>query len=622
MRRYSFFIRLFLGNLLVISLIVGIGAWMAYELFQTRFARQDLQQQQRVTEMAQSWMEHVWPTLLDDEGNPQRSRIDPLAKSRMAKGMSDTRVTIIAADGEVLGESNELAARKMINHLIPSRPEVVAAVAGRPGWDTRISATFGRMYRYHALPIFQQGQVAGVIRTAMRVERLIEQRELLQRSFLLGLGAVGLAAIALGLLVSWVWYTPLRKLTLAARSVASGSLQKRTGLGGHDELGQLARALDEMRENIAGQMELVNTQRANLQAVVATLGEGIIATNESDQVVLINRAACELLDVPADAPQTGLHLQKLVRVPDIIDLYRDVQEAGQASSIQTDVDVLGRLRTLQVTAAPVSTGPAEGLRVLIVLYDVTDISRAAVMKSEFVANASHELRTPLATIRAAVENLASIEPSEPDRTMYEKMLDILNRHVDRLQNMTDDLLNVHIVTNDDVSLHAEPISLADLAGWAQTQFGPRAEERGIELVTEVDNDGACFESDRKLVEMILQNLLDNALKFTPEQGTVEFIGRLEDGQVHLAVRDTGCGIRPEDQSRIFERFYQADQARSGDTRIRGTGLGLAIVKHASEQLGGTIRLKSRLGVGTTIHVTLSDRIQPTRRQQRRTKRRP
>ncbi|MFP4355020.1 MAG: ATP-binding protein [Phycisphaerae bacterium] len=609
MRRYSFFIRLFAGNLLLILLILGTGAYLAFDFFDSRFAQQNLTQHLRVTEMSKSWMQHVWPALLDEQDKPDRSRIDTLVKSRLAAGLGDTRLTIIGPEGEVLGESNELAARKMVNHLIPERPEVISASQGRPGWDTRMSDTFGRMYRYHALPIRREGEVVGIVRTAMRVERLIEQRELLQRSFMIGMGAIAVAAVALGLLVSWIWYTPLRKLTLAARSVASGSLQKRTGLSGHDELGQLARALDEMRQNIAAQIELINTQRANLQAVVATLGEGIIATNQADQVVLINRSACQMLDVPADANQTGQHLQQIVRVADIIDLYRHVQDNQAEASIQTDVDVLGHLRTLEVTACPVSTGPGEGLRVLIVLYDVTDISRAAAMKTEFVANASHELRTPLATIRAAVENMGTIRPIEQDQASFTKMLDILNRHVDRLQNMTDDLLNMNVVTSDQLALRAETIEIEDLAAWVRTHFSARASERQIELAVEVDKPGGSFESDRKLVEMILQNLLENALKFTPAGGQVTFSGKVEGDSAQLQVRDTGCGIRSEDQSRIFERFYQADQARSGDNRIRGTGLGLAIVKHASEQLGGQIKLVSRLNLGTTITITLPASVQ-------------
>ncbi|MFW5840817.1 MAG: sensor histidine kinase, partial [Planctomycetota bacterium] len=167
----------------------------------------------------------------------------------------------------------------------------------------------------------------------------------------------------------------------------------------------------------------------------------------------------------------------------------------------------------------------------------------------------------------------------------------------------------NVVTSDQLALRAETIEIEDLAAWVRTHFSARASERQIELAVEVDKPGGSFESDRKLVEMILQNLLENALKFTPAGGQVTFSGKVEGDSAQLQVRDTGCGIRSEDQSRIFERFYQADQARSGDNRIRGTGLGLAIVKHASEQLGGQIKLVSRLNLGTTITITLPASVQ-------------
>ena len=601
MHRYSFFIKLLLGNVILVGAIVTTGATMAYRFFDSRYRQLSRSHQQRVTQINESWLEQMWPQLKDAEGLPDRARIDALLKQRVAGSMEQMRLTVIDPTGEVLGESNDRAARELRPHLTPSRPEVIAAVAGRAGWDERISETFGRPYRYYAVPLFEGGQVRAVVRSAMPVESLLEQRELVNRSVLLGGVGVGLAALALGLLVSWIWYKPLRRLTLAARSMASGSLQRIANVRGRDELGQLARALDEMRESIARQIDLVTTQRSNLQSVVATLREGIIATDPRDQVVLINRAAIQLLDLPEDGQFSGQHIQKIVRVSGMIDLYNEVRTAGAGDSRQVDVNVLGNMQTLQATVWPVEPGPAEGLGSVMVIHDVTDIARAASMKNEFVANASHELRTPLATVKAAVESLACLGPE--DQKAYQKVVSILQRHVDRLHAMTDDLLNLHVVTTEDIRTRVEPIRLQELATWARTHYTDRAEERRIDLGIHAPAPEETFTSDRKLVEMILQNLLDNAMKFTPPDGRVDLHLRAEAHRIQAQVVDTGCGIRPEEQSRVFERFYQADQARSGDARIRGTGLGLAIVKHAAEKIGATIKLDSKLGLGTTVTVT-------------------
>jgi PAS domain S-box-containing protein len=419
-------------------------------------------------------------------------------------------------------------------------------------------------------------------------------------------GVLGFSAVLLGLLISWIWYAPLRRLTLAARSMASGSLRTRAHIRGSDELGELAQALDEMRENLARQIDLIATQRADLQTVVSTLREGIIATDARDRVVLVNNAAYEMLDVEDNTGLRsrelgGQHVQSIVRVADIMDLYRTVCRQGRAATRQIETDVLGHMRTLQVTVSRVEPSPAEGLNAIIVIHDISDIARAAAMKSEFVANASHELRTPLATIRAAVESLAGIEPGEEE--MFRKLVDILSRHVQRLENMTVDLLNLHVVATENVQLHSQEISAESLVNWVRNNYASTAAGKDLELKIDLEDPDLTIESDRKLLEMILQNLLDNALKFTGK-GHVRLRIAGRDQRVVIQVEDTGCGIRPEEQSRVFERFYQADQARSGDTQIRGTGLGLAIVKHAAESLGAMVKLESRIGLGTTVTLSM------------------
>lgn len=613
MRRYNFFLKLFLGNFLLIALVLIVGGWLAYRLAGQRFEQESRDKQKRVTAIARSFLEEVWSDLpAEAEGDPalRRGRIDAALKQQLRETAGNLRITVIDLQGNVLGDTSEVPAEKMVNHMTSDRGEVTGARDFGQGWDLRRSETLDRPFRYYAETITIGGQKQAIIRSAMPVRYLSESRDLIGRWVLILIAVLAISGLLLGLLVSWIWYAPLRRLTLAARSMASGSLRTRAHIRGSDELGELAQALDEMRENLARQIDLIATQRANLQTVVSTLREGIIATDRRDRVVLVNRAAYDMLDVEDHTGKKhpelpGQHVQSIVRVASIMDLYRQVCQEGQTATRQIETDVLGHMRTLQVTVTQVEPGPAEGLNALIVIHDVSDIARAAAMKSEFVANASHELRTPLATIRAAVESLATIEPN--DTEMFHKLLDILARHVQRLENMTLDLLNLHVVATEDVQLHPQQLTAESLVNWVRSNYAASAAGKNIELETRTPEPKLRFESDRKLLEMILQNLLDNAMKFT-SQGKVQMeIAPVED-RIMIRVKDTGSGIRPEEQSRVFERFYQADQARSGDTKIRGTGLGLAIVKHAAERLGAVIRLESKLGLGTTITLTLPPRV--------------
>ncbi len=606
MRRYNFFLKLFLGNVLLIALVLSAGGALAYRFAGRRFDEQSRDKQHRVTALFKGHLEALWPGLADKDLPALRSRIDELLKQELSPEAGNTRLTVIDLKGHVLGETSEVPAEQMENHLTSDRREIQMALTSGQGWDVRPSETLERPFRYHALKVDLGGKPVALVRSAMPVQHLAQNRDLLAKWILIFVGILAISGLLLGLLISWIWYAPLRRLTLAARSMASGSLRTRAHIRGSDELGELAKALDEMRENLARQIDLIATQRANLQTIVSTLREGIIATDPRDRVVLINSAAYEMLNVESNTGRShgdlpGQHVQSIVRVAGIMDLYRKVCQEGQTATRQIETDVLGHLRTLQVTVTQVAPGPAEGLNALIVVHDVSDIARAAAMKSEFVANASHELRTPLATIRAAVESLASIEPD--DTEMFGKLMDILTRHVQRLENMTLDLLNLHVVATENVQLHPEQLKANSVANWVRSNYASTASGKGIELGFEMPDPELQFQADRKLLEMILQNLMDNAMKFT-SQGEVVLGVWQKHNRVLISVRDTGPGIRPEEQSRVFERFYQADQARSGDTRIRGTGLGLAIVKHAAERLQAVIKLESRLGLGTTISLSL------------------
>jgi signal transduction histidine kinase len=412
-------------------------------------------------------------------------------------------------------------------------------------------------------------------------------------------GAV--AGVLLSLLTSWLWYEPLRRVTQTARQLASGDLSSKAGISPSGRLADLARALNEMRDNLGRHVGQIASQHQDFQAVLANLQEGVIATDAQGRIVLMNKMAGSLLAIEprltADKP-----LQSVLPVLELLNFYEKAMASQTSVRGQFEIDNPAGRRAIEVHGGKVPPGPSN-IGCLLVLRDVTELAAATAMKAQFVANASHELRTPLATIRAAVDSLACAEPGNKEELA--KLASVMDRHVKRLEEMTKDLLDLHVAESGKFPLRLQDIALEDITQWVQGQFGTLSQGKGITLTVKADQPQRKLHSDRKLLELIVRNLVDNAIKFTPARGKVlcVFDGG-EQGTV-LRVSDTGCGIAPQDQPRVFERFYQSNIARSGDSRLRGTGLGLAIVKHAAERLGAKIQLQSELGKGTTVTVVLS-----------------
>lgn len=588
MKRHSFFIRLFVGNLLLVGTIAAVICAVSYVYLNAEYRRRNQADQDALCHVLRAHFQRNWPA---------DGQIDDDAKALVA-GLP-VRLTVIAADGRVLGDSQADPA-DMANHKTDDRPEVLAALDGRPGSHVRASETLGVEFRYLARPVVRDGRVAAVVRVALPVKRIVESSRFIGNALWWAALAAAAAAVALGLLLSWLWYVPLRQITRAARQIAGGNLTCRASISGSDELAQLGAALNEMRRSLAEQIELIAAQRANLAAIVANLREGVVALDADQRVVLMNAAAVEML-APGAAETTGQHLQAVVRIPKVLGALANLAP-DRTVSTQVTVEDGGRRRVLDLHAADVGSGASGDFRVLLVVRDITQIARTAEMKAEFVANASHELRTPLATIRAAVDSLAAVGSDDPDA--FRKFVGMLDRHVRRLEHMTSDLLSLHLVESAKGELRLARIDTAGLAEWVRSHFAVQAGEKNVTLVVRTDHAPEAFASDRRLVQLILENLLDNAVKFTPAGGRVDCCFQGRDDRIALCVADTGCGIPPEIQPRVFERFFQAEPSRTGDSNVRGTGLGLAIVKYAAERLGAGVCLESRPGQGTTVTVLI------------------
>jgi len=602
--RDNLFFKLFVGNLLIVGLVVAAAGWVSYRSLNGMFLHETELYQDHMAVMARECIERLWP-MPDQEVDRLCKRFPEELTSQVKAGDRPApehslpiRVTVIAADGRALGDSHSDPTR-MVNHKTDDRPEVLAALAGRPGRDSRRSETLQADYRYVALPIRQNDRTVAAVRVAMPAAAIVQNQAII-RDILLGTAVAVLAAFALvGVLVNWTWYRPLKRIAEAARQIASGDLAHRVPISGSGELSQLAVALNEMRDSLADKIATITAQREDLEAVLANLRDAIIALDADGLVVLANQAARQLLAAES-AEMEGRPLQMVIRTTGIVDAYNQSVARSQTVARHVEADLKGRPRHLDVLVSPVASHIGKGLAHLVVVRDVTDLVQSAAMKAEFVANASHELRTPLASLRAAADSLADVGPA--DREDLARIAGVIDRQVRRLEALTLDLLELHRVESTRRPLALEPISRASLVEWLRTHFAQRAAEKGLALDLAAPATDDIFTSDRHLLELILQNLMDNAIKFTPPGGRVAAAIEREGQAVLLRVSDTGCGIPREDRTRVFERFYQSDASRVRSDEARGTGLGLAIVKHACERLGATVSLESELGRGTTVTV--------------------
>ncbi|MGE5525983.1 MAG: ATP-binding protein [Rhodospirillaceae bacterium] len=513
---------------------------------------------------------------------------DPIADA--ASKAAGVRVTLIRDDGTVIGDS-ELDVKDLPdveNHA--NRPEVVAALRQGQGSDMRSSATIGTRLMYAAAPIVRQGRPVGVARVAMPLTEVDEALDAMHKA----LAAAGLVALAVAVGMSFfaahVTSRKLRELTEAARRMAGGDLSVRTRGYGDDEVDALARALDHLATTLAASIGDLQSERDLLTSVLASMNEGVLVVDAEKRIVLANRALSNLLLLPRNA--AGKSVLQLIRN---VELNKIVESAAGGSSTDGELTLSTPApRRLLVRGVPLSGTPGA---VLAVFVDVTELRRLEAVRRDFVANASHELRTPLTVVRAAAETLRDVADDAAKRAHF---IDLIERNADTLEQLVADMLELARIESGELKLHLEPVNLASTVQAITVQLAHRAQLKAITLTNEVAD--IAVRADRRVLEHVLDNLIDNALKYCPEGSSIRVLSSVTDGMVSVSVADNGPGIASEHIDRIFERFYRVDAGRS--RALGGTGLGLSIVKHFVEAMGGNVSVESRVGVGSTFSFTL------------------
>jgi two-component system, OmpR family, phosphate regulon sensor histidine kinase PhoR len=502
------------------------------------------------------------------------------------------RVTFIAPDGRVVGDSSETldGVLAMENH--GDRPEVMAARTSGLGRSRRYSATLRINMLYVAVPV--NHPAIGFVRVALPLSDVRQQLRTVIRTTLasLGIALVGGAAMA--------WFLAAR-VGRRVRLIAGIASRYRKGdltpprLGfGDDELGDVARALDESIHEIGRRLEEQARDRARMEAILAGMVEGVIAVDAHGRLQLVNGAARQMLRL--DHPAIGRPYVETIRHPAIAELVAAVLVGGSPGPLQLSPP-RDEARTILARAAPAAGSGQQG--VVLVLLDITDLRRADQIRRDFVANVSHELRTPLTAIRGYVEAL-----SDGDTTADEsrRFLEIITRHTERMERLVKDLLRLARLDAGQETLELAACDTRGLIETVVNDLVQSANARGQRIVVTVAPGGEKVRVDPAKLHDALRNLIANAINYSPEQTTIDVAAAPTDGRVTIAVSDRGPGIPEQDLSRVFERFFRVDKSRTRDPG--GTGLGLAIVKHLVELHGGSVRAENRSEGGARFVLTV------------------
>ncbi len=509
------------------------------------------------------------------------------------------RVTVILPDGRVVGDSNSNPAN-MENH--GNRPEIQEALTGQVGYSERFSDTLRRMLLYVAVPVEAEQSVVAVVRTSLPLADIHQTLDAAYREVGVGFaGAAVLFAWVASILVRRI-SRPLEEMRHAAERMAQGDLRARVEVRtGGVEMRSLGRTLNQMAEQLGTRMQTITQQSNELKAVFASMSEGVLAVDADGRVLNWNDAAAQLLGFSGGQAR-GQALEEVVRNPNLQAFVRGVQALKHDAELEIQLD---GDRYIRLHGTTLEDAAGDMMGVLVVMGDTTRLKRLEKMRQDFVANVSHELKTPITALRGCVETLMDSERKDLEEDS--RFIAMMGRQVDRLWAIVGDLLSLSRLEHDGqtgrIPLEVGPIR--EVLRRAAGNFARAAEAKKISVVVECP-EGAMALLNAALLEQAVGNLIDNAIKYGPEGCHVEVSAACVQGQgIWIRVKDDGPGIEQRHLSRIFERFYRVDQARSRS--LGGTGLGLAIVKHIAQAHGGTVGVESTPGKGSVFTVRLPAR---------------
>ncbi len=521
------------------------------------------------------------------------------AVNRLCRELSQTvgaRITIILPSGKVMGDSQEDPVR-MDNHA--DRSEVMAALDGQAGISSRYSHTLRKEMMYLAIPHIRGNGISAVIRLAIPITSI---RQAL-KGFYLKLALAGLLiallAAAVSLAVSYQISRPLREMKDGAERFAQGHLDHKLPTPNTEEIGGLAETLNQMAGQLDERIRTILRQRHEQEAVLSSMVEGVLAVDADECILNINAAAADMFGIQTGQVR-GRSLQEAVRNTD---LQGFVTKTLVSQTVLEDEIILYKYNTEHIMHAHGTTlrdEQGKGIGALIVLNDITRLRRLEGMRRDFVANVSHELKTPITGIQGFVETLLDGAMNKPQEN--QRFLEIILKYAERLNAIIEDLLNLsRIEEAEKKEIQLESCKIKDVLKSVILLYEARTTRQKYKIKINCPEDLGA-QANIPLLEQALINLIDNAVKYSAPDKVITVEAERSGTEVVVRVCDQGCGIEDQHLSRIFERFYRVDKARSRE--LGGTGLGLAIVKHIAQAHGGSISVESTPGQGSVFAVKL------------------
>ena len=588
-------------------LVLACGLLIARELVVSSLDQQEIVQSGLILEARTSLVAYgLQPFLTQSEALVSTPQLHTAVRELSARALA--RITVMTPDGRVLADSavSDHLLTTLENHL--TRPEIQQAVATGRGTDLRTSRTTGERTLYLAIRLHGLNEATPAVFLRLGLPMTTFDRDVakLHKDLALAFGIAFLIAVALSVWLARSITKPLSEITVAAQRLAKGDHAVRIRTGSRDEVGLLANSLNHMTDQLRTTIEELSEDRSQLLAMLTSMVEGVMVLDRRGRVLQINPALERMFDIT----------RMEVRGHPCSDVFRHPQLDTLVSTVLTkrmnkedEILLHSSGRRLHIEASVTESDRENDACAILVFHDMTELRRLEMVRKDFVANVSHELRTPLTSIRGYIEALLDGAKDDPESST--QFLNIILKQSDRLNLILEDLLQLSKIESGQVHFKREPLHIQSIIERTLAMIKPLADKKRHRLVSFVEDHLPSVLGDEDRLIQILSNLLDNAVKYTPENGTITVAAHpvSDDAEqpstvtaLELSVTDTGIGIPEMERPRVFERFYRVDKARSRE--LGGTGLGLAIVRHIAEGLGGRVWVEANTPTGSRFVVRL------------------
>lgn len=511
-------------------------------------------------------------------------------KIRKLSNDIEARITLVDLNGQVIADT-ERSPDEMENH--GNRPEIEMAYRGKIGKSIRYSSSMGTEMMYIAVPVINDGSISAVLRLALPLSQMGRLSKYIW--------GVILSSNLTGLIIAFIMSTifsrritkPIEEVAQAAKGIAQGNYDMKIPVTATGEIKVLAESFNHMAENLYKTISELKEGKDKTEAVLGSMTESLVAVDDKCRIIMVNSAAEKLFKIKREKV-LGRHLLEMLRNRELYDLVKDVVKNKKYMSQELKI-ITSEEKIFYINIVPISGEKSSGA--VAILRDITDLRKLEKVRTEFVANVSHELKTPLTSIAGFVETLLDGAYKSQDHCLY--FLNIIKLETDRMTRLINELLYFSRIEAG-ISFKKTHVDLIEVVMKALSVLQTAIKEKRHKVNLDLPDTIKPILSDEDSLLQIVINLLDNAIKYTPDEGKIHIALAETHDEVIITIADNGVGIAENELDRIFERFYRVDRARGG--KIRGTGLGLAMVKHLVKGLGGKITVDSELGKGTTFRI--------------------